>query len=217
MGNRSSPRISEADAPVGKLRDRVAALVYEAVVTATQEDEVVDPRLTATRPVPDVVGIEETPVLAARETAAAITRLQGSSQRRRDRARLPADGERLALALPDLDERGIAGKAPGGLGSERRLFLERAGLGPAMQRRFLDVDDQLVALTAGSAMALARKCKFGHRCQRFGVARPPHAFPRFRGTALCRPFALLKPIAGRAKRLQDKRTVLGRETRSNDQ
>ena len=44
-GNRASPRISEADAPVGKLLNGVAALVHEAVVASAQENQIVELRL----------------------------------------------------------------------------------------------------------------------------------------------------------------------------
>src|SRR5947209_7370233 len=49
--NRPAPAIAEADVPVWKLDDRVPALVQEAVVAAAEQDEVVELRLPASRPV----------------------------------------------------------------------------------------------------------------------------------------------------------------------
>src|SRR5207247_7133180 len=87
--DRPSPAIPEADLSARELDDRVPALVHERVVTTTKQDEVVELRLPATCPVPDVVRIEEAAALAAGEAAAAVPRLQRPAHRCWNRPRLP--------------------------------------------------------------------------------------------------------------------------------
>jgi hypothetical protein len=106
IGDRSSQPIPEFEVAVGERNQRVAGLVHEAVVTAAQKNEVVDVRLAASSPVLDLVPLQEAPVLAAREATTLVTCLQGTTDRGRDRASLSTDREGLAVAFPDLDERG---------------------------------------------------------------------------------------------------------------
>jgi hypothetical protein len=60
-------------------------------MAAAEEDEVVELRLPALGPVPDVMRVYEPPGLAAREAAAAVASPQDPPHRRRHRARLPPD------------------------------------------------------------------------------------------------------------------------------
>ena len=105
-------------------------------------------RLAASCPVVDVVGVEEPPVLAAREAAAAVAAPERSTQGGRNRACLPPDRERLAVTLLQLDHGGIAGKPPGGFRRERRPLAELAAPLSACERRLVDVHDDLMPVAA---------------------------------------------------------------------
>ena len=59
-----------------KTLDRAATFVDEPVMAAAEQDEVVDAGLASMRPVVDVVGVDETVVLAPREAAAAVATSQ---------------------------------------------------------------------------------------------------------------------------------------------
>jgi hypothetical protein len=217
MGNRGSPRISEAYAPVSKLLNRVAALVYETMVTPTQENQVGEPRLAASCPVPDVVSVEKTAVLAAWEPAAPVARLKRPAHRGRDRACPPPDRERLAVMLHDLNDRGVAGQPPRRLPRERWPVFQRAAaaIGRGEGGR-IDVHDHLIALPTGAALRLTRECRLGQRDERIRVRRP-RPRPRFRGTALAGPFALLEPVARHLERSQEECAVLGRKASPDDE
>ena len=72
-----------------------AAFVHRPVMPPAKLHQVVEPGRAAVRPVPDVVRIAP-PGRAAREAATPIPRRERTAQRRRDRARLPADAEHLS-------------------------------------------------------------------------------------------------------------------------
>ena len=65
--------------------------------------QVVEPGRAAVRPVPDVMRIAP-PGRAAREAAAPIPRHERAAQRRRDRARLPADVQHLPVGAVGHDD-----------------------------------------------------------------------------------------------------------------
>jgi hypothetical protein len=50
-----------------------AALVHESMMMATQQHEIIETRLSAITPVPDVVSVDEMPVGSARETASFVS------------------------------------------------------------------------------------------------------------------------------------------------
>jgi hypothetical protein len=62
--------------------DRASLFVDVAVVAAAERDQVVEIGLAAVAPVLDVVAVDEPRVGAAGETAAAVARAEGASQRR---------------------------------------------------------------------------------------------------------------------------------------
>src|SRR5215218_8418295 len=133
-------------------RDLVASLVQQAVVEAAEENEIVDARRPAMRPVPDVMGIDGAVVRAAGETAASVAATQCAAQRGRHRARLATDAQRPSGTLDQRDDGGVAGKPPRGLGSERLAVgkLAAAVVGPVPQRGGIDVDEDLEPITAGA-------------------------------------------------------------------
>jgi hypothetical protein len=133
--------------------------VYEPVVVAAEQDEVVQTGLTALGPVADVMGIDEPPPLAAGELAASVAREQRPADRGRDRTRSSPDAERFAVSLDQGDERAIAGETPGGFRRDPRAVGNRAltRTGGARARLVgcqglgIDVDEDLIALAARQA------------------------------------------------------------------
>ena len=107
-----TPPIVEAQTAV----DVPAALVDEPVMAAAKQHEVVSRCLAASRPVVDVVGVEEAAILAA-----------GKRQpRSRERnARLRAGGI-VRVLRPLLHDGGVASKPTRGLRRERAAVLELA-------------------------------------------------------------------------------------------
>jgi hypothetical protein len=69
----ASIRSSEASLALADALDSEAALVDEAMVIGAQLDQVVERGFTASRPVLDVVGVQEPLMSAARESTAFIS------------------------------------------------------------------------------------------------------------------------------------------------
>ena len=172
------------------------------MVAPAEQNEVVELRFTPGYPVPDVVRIEETAVLAAGKAAASVAHLQRSPHGSRDRARLSAHGQRFPVAFDELHERGVASNPPRRLLGHRGAVFQRAGALAG-----LDVHDDLVALTACPTLDLAPERHVRQGDERLRVRRPS----RFRGTALFRFLALLEPMACRLERAQEECPVLGCE------
>ena len=82
---------AEADDLVGVAADEHLALVDEPVVMPAEHDQVAFVGGAAMGPVDDVVGIEEAPMLAAREAAAAVAGLDRAAQGKRDDTRSSPD------------------------------------------------------------------------------------------------------------------------------
>ena len=105
--------VAEADAAVGVALDGVAAFVDEAMVLPAEEDEVVEARLAAVRPVLAVVRLQMAAALAAGETAGVVVaRLEQPAQRGRDGAAAAADthaGGRRVRSAPRSRRRSRAG------------------------------------------------------------------------------------------------------------
>src|SRR5205809_4690046 len=74
--NRPAPWIAELELAVGARSQRVAGLVHKTMVPRAEQNKVLEPRLAAVRPVPNVVGVQEAPVLAAGKAASAVAALQ---------------------------------------------------------------------------------------------------------------------------------------------
>ena len=169
-----------------------------------EEDEVPEAGLSPASPVLDVVRIDEAPVLAAGEAAAAVAPLQRSAHGRRDRARLAPYRERFPGSFTHFDHRGVAGEPPRGLRRERRPLRQlTAASFLARERALVHVHDNLMPLSARALRA--REREIGHRRERIGLRRP-----RFRGTA----FAQLRMST--LEGLHEHGTVLGREPASQD-
>jgi hypothetical protein len=77
--------------------DPVAALVQEAVMVGAELDEVCEVRASATRPMVDVVGMEEAPLATAGKAAHRVAAVQGAPESRRHSASLAPDGQRPAV------------------------------------------------------------------------------------------------------------------------
>jgi hypothetical protein len=91
---------------------QMAALVHQAMVATAQQDEIRNAGNAAVDPVPYVVGIAD-PGHAAREQAVFVPGVERSTDRRRNRAGLPADVERCsALVVGHRHHRRVAAKAP---------------------------------------------------------------------------------------------------------
>src|SRR5581483_1814308 len=166
------------------------------MVAAAKQDEIVDRRLAALRPVADMVGVDEPAVLAAREAAACVARPQCASQRGGDRPR----------SATVADDRGVARQPARRLRRKRAAVVEHAAADIALEGRFVGVNDNLVALPARAG--LSRACERGicDRDERLAV-RDLATRTRFRGTAL-----LPERVAPRIQRAQEKRAVLGGKT-----
>ena len=151
--------VAEADAALGVALDGVAALVHEAMVLPAEEDEVVEARLAAVRPVLAVVGLQMAAALAAGETAGVVVAgLEQPAQRRGDRAAAAADADGEAVALDLRHDVGVAAEPAGGLGRDQRAVLELgAATAIGAERGGVDVDDDTRPLAAGLV-----RC--GHRC-----------------------------------------------------
>jgi hypothetical protein len=130
---------------------RPAALVDEAVVTATEQEQVRQVGGAAVGPVLDMVCLEKARVRAPREPAGGVTAPQRTPKRAGDRARLPSHAEWALGAFEQRDERGIAGEAPDGLpGDGRPVLQDRDPRLILAQRGRVDVDDDLIAIASGS-------------------------------------------------------------------
>ena len=102
-----------------------AALVHCAVVEAAQRHEVREFRGAAVGPVLQVMAVHVALVGATREHAPTVPGRERPPQRRRDRARLATDVQRLAApVLEDCHETRITGEAPGRLDRDGRAILD---------------------------------------------------------------------------------------------
>ena len=97
--DRSSIRRDESQRVVGFFHDAETALVQHSMVIRAQQRHVVGARLTAVDPMRQVMPIEIPLVMTARERAAAIACVQCALQRRRHRALLATDVERIAVGI----------------------------------------------------------------------------------------------------------------------
>jgi hypothetical protein len=78
----------------------------------------------------DVVGIDVSVAIAAGKAAALVSAAKRPPKRGGDGAGTPSDVKRLAVALCDHHEGGVAGQAAGGLGGQRRALLELTSRAP---------------------------------------------------------------------------------------
>ena len=73
-----SIRIREPDTPIRLYLHTEAAFMHQPMVPPAEQNQILDPGLTAIGPVPDVVGIDKLVAATARETAAPIPSFQGT-------------------------------------------------------------------------------------------------------------------------------------------
>src|SRR5262245_45752295 len=97
--NRPAVRRDEAQRVVGFLDDAKSAFVQQPVVIRTEQRHVLGLRLAAVDPMLQVMAVEIAHAMTTRERAMTIAGVERSTQRRRDRALLAADGERLAVCI----------------------------------------------------------------------------------------------------------------------
>ena len=108
--------VAEANAALGVCFDGVAALVDESMMLVTEEDEVLEARLAAMRPVLAVMGRYMAAALAAGETAGVVvTRLQQPAECNGNGAAGATDTHGEAVPLDLGYEVGVAAEPPGGL------------------------------------------------------------------------------------------------------
>ena len=115
------------------------------MVIGAEQREVVEARLTAVRPMFDVMSVDIARLVAAREGAPAIAGPKRAFQCRRDGAPLASDVERRAvLVLNDRNQAAVAGQAPD------RLDREIRSTNPSAEGFFVDVHDDLVVICEGN-------------------------------------------------------------------
>ena len=115
--------------------DRVAALVHEPVVMATEQDEVVEAGLAAPGPVDDVVGVDKPVPLTTRELTAPVAGQQRPANRGAASSGFFARPRAAAVAFYERDDRAVAGEAPRGLGRDPGAVGDRTGAGLATSAR----------------------------------------------------------------------------------
>ena len=172
LRDRAAGRVGEfRDALVAHL-DAVAAFVHQAVVMATEQDEVVHFRFSAVGPVLDMVGVNVLVGSAAGETAAVIAALQGAAYGGRNRAAAPADVQSVAIfILVPVYDAAVASQAA------RRFRGDLcAGIQPALGAfAVLAQGIEIGVHVNGRALAAIRagltaKKPFGHARKRVGPA-----------------------------------------------
>jgi hypothetical protein len=126
--------------------------VDEGVMTAAEQDEVVERGLSTACPVLDVMRIDESVVFAAGEAAAAVAGIESAPQRGRNRPGLAPHAYGLAVSVADCDDRAVAADASGGLRGDGRAVLERAAAFTVLfEHVCVDVHDHLVAIRGRAA------------------------------------------------------------------
>ena len=143
-----------------------------------QQYEVREAGRAALRPVLDVMRVDVAALRAAGKTAAAVARPQRAPDRRRHRAGLAADIERLAVAvLDDDDALAVAGQPP------CRLDRQPGASAAVAQCRVIDVDRDAVAAGGAGGFAgfarhvrAAREPGAGQCNERIGAQRGPALF-----------------------------------------
>jgi len=102
-------RLEEPKSAVASAHDLESLFVHGAMVRVAEENQVVELRFAAVRPVDDVMGVEERAIRTTREPAAAIANLQRALLCCRDRAALSTDIEDRSVS-GDLrrDDAGVA-------------------------------------------------------------------------------------------------------------
>ena len=95
------------------LVDAIAAFVHETMMAGAKEQQVVETRLAAGRPVPNMVRIDEAAVSATGKRAAFVTRPQGTADGGRHNPGLAPDAKRSAVfVIDDSHPVRIAAEAP---------------------------------------------------------------------------------------------------------
>jgi hypothetical protein len=144
--------------------------VDEAVVMAAKEDEVVERGLATMGPVANVVGIDEAAHLAPGEATAPIPLAERPIDRRRNRPRLPPDGENLAASPDDRRQRPVTAQPADDLRADRGPIGELRAPGPVTGEGLgVDVHDHVVAIAALDRGWAASEVGLGDPDERVGV------------------------------------------------
>jgi hypothetical protein len=145
--------IAEPNAAVRVALDRVTTLVHEAVVPIAKEDEVLEARLAAVRPVLAVMSLQMAPTLAAGETARrVVARLEEPAKRGRHGTAAAADAHGKAVALDLRHDVGVAAKPAGGLGRDQwAAFQFTPSAAVCRECCGIDVNDNAGTFAAGLA------------------------------------------------------------------
>ena len=155
---RHAIRAQEPELPVGGVRCHLKALlVHRAMVEATQQQQIAQPRIAAVGPVHHVVGVAVAGVAAGELALAIIALVQGATQSGGDRTRPATDVENIAVgAVAQRHQARIAGDAA----RRRRAQMEPAGL----------LDDRLTGI---QLRCLSRRCAaaFAHLARFRGNVR----------------------------------------------
>lgn len=209
---------AEDEGPFRAGLDREASLVQQVVVEEAQLEEVVEGGLAALRPVPDVMGLDEAPLVAAGKAATAVTAAKRPPDPGRDAPGLPSHTEGPPAFRKEHPEQArVAGDPPDGLGGHPRPLLQ-LGAPPLAsgEGSGVDVDHNLVALASRAGGAPGGKRHLRHRHHGVGPARLTRivglAGRRFRGIVSASPPRLAQLVAGRLERLDQKRSLRGGKT-----
>lgn len=209
--------VSEAQLPVWRALDPVAALVHSPVVEAAEGDEVVQARLAALCPVPEMVAVQEPRAVAAGEAAALVSPGERPPKGGWDGARLSAHGERQTVSLEGNNGR-ITGEPPGRLRRERDALVQlAASLRIRGERLLLDQQDDLLAIAARALSSRMREGELGRDRERLEVRDMAGSGRRLRGAALLglpSPTGRLPPCLERA---QEEGALLGGEAATQEE
>ena len=118
-----------------------AAFVHEPMMGRAEDHQIVQRRLAAFRPMPDVVRVQIPFMMATGERAAAVAREQGALERGWNRALPAPDIEGASVVVADDRCEGTIATQP----AYRRQRQIRLAAAPAQCGR-IDVDDHLVIL-----------------------------------------------------------------------
>jgi hypothetical protein len=129
--------------------DPESVMMYQLVMVPTQQDQVVEIREPTSRPMENVVGIDEASLRATGEGAAAISLAEGSALRAVGRSGRSTDPERLVGLAHQHRQHAVAGDATDRVGIEPNPCLGEiavAAVGVSRQRVEIHVDlDAVVA------------------------------------------------------------------------
>src|SRR4051812_45981320 len=157
------------------------------MVMSAQQREVLESRLSAVRPMLDVMAMNESRLAAPGERAAAIARPQRAPNGRRHDALLAPDVERRAALVLDNGDQASIAREP-----LDRLDRQVGSAGTSTEGFGVDMEDDLVVIVGGARALsglLASEIRLGNRNERIGLLCSP---------STCRDLAIRRELdAGR--------------------